>query len=42
MRIQKYRIGTAILHIDYAESPCYTGKETTSRIIVIEEISKSI
>ena len=40
----KNRIGSAILirPIDYAESPCSTGKETVSRIILIEVISKSI
>ena len=40
----KNRIGSVILirRKDYAESRCSTGKETVSRIIVSEVISKSI
>ena len=40
----KNRIGSVILIrlIDYAELPCSTGKETVSRIIIIEVVSKSI
>ena len=40
----KNRIGSVILirPIDYAESPCSTGKETVSRIIIIEVIRKQL